>query len=213
MTLQNRVNPFGNIIATPEYGTCMGNRGILHGNQQNLLRYHQHKHWVICRLKANDKKGDEIRRKPMTPHTYTELFFLDEATALAAGHRPCAECSRPRYNEFVKFWRLGNPGELRRIDEVLHEDRFVPYQTDWRKKKRLHLDWPLDDLPFGTIILLPNDPTPYLVVNESLRPWGFAGYGQARERRIGLKVTLLTPPSTMRTLAAGYRPQIYPEPY
>ncbi len=158
MPLQNRVDPWGNLHAVAAYGTCMGNRGILHNEQRQVQRYHQHQNWIICRPSFAGRK-----RIPMTPGRYTELFFLDEATALAAGHRPCAECTRPRYREFVRCWRLGNPGELRRIDTVLHEQRFVPRQSDWRDKKRLHPDWPLADLPIGAMILRPNDPALYLV--------------------------------------------------
>ncbi|MEW5956391.1 MAG: hypothetical protein AB1801_01610 [Chloroflexota bacterium] len=207
MTLQNRVDPFGNILAVPERGTCMGNRGVLHGDRQNLRRYHQHKHWVICRL---DFKG---RHRPvMAPGTYTELFFLDEATALAAGHRPCGEYSRGRYEEFRRLWRQAQPEETSNIDNVLHRERFIPYRQVWLEKKRTH-PMPIDALPAGTFIVLADDSRPYLVLADTLRPWSFGGYGPAIERPAGRTVVVLTPPSTVRTLAAGYRPQIHPEPY
>jgi hypothetical protein len=207
MPLQNRVDPFGNILAIPERGTCMGNRGILHSEHQDLRRYHQHKNWVICRL---DFKGR--RRQVMTPGKYTELFFLDEATALAAGHRPCGECSRARYEEFGRFWRQTNPEQTGKIDDVLHRERFVPYQQVWHKKKRTHY-MPIDDLPAGTFIVLNDGVIPYLVLDDTLRLWSFSGYGPAIDRPIGQTVTVLTPPSTVQTLAAGYQPQIHPDPY
>ena len=94
LALQNRVDPFGDIHAVPERGTCMGNRGILHDDQQQLRRYHNHKRWIICKLAHTDQRGSTVKRRPMSPEQYTELFFLDEATALAAGHRPCGRCSR-----------------------------------------------------------------------------------------------------------------------
>ena len=214
MPLRNRVNPFGNIVVVPERGACLGNRGILHGDQQNLLRYHQHKNWVICRLKAKDKKGDDIKRTLMTPNTYTELFFLDEATALAAGHRPCGECSRPRYEEFVRCFRLGNPDKSGSIDDVLHAERFNPYQQDWANKKKTH-QMAIDDLPYGAFITLEPGPQaqPYVVLDDGLRPWSFGGYGEQVERPKGIEVTLLTPPSTVRALKVGYRPRIHPESY
>ncbi len=210
MPLQNRVTPFGNIRAVSDYGTCMGNRGILHDAQRNVKHYHKHKNWVICRLEFKDRK-----RTIMTPGKYTELFFLDEATALAAGHRPCWECSRPRYNEFVRLWKQVNPEETDTIDNVLHRERFRPYQKDWPRKKRTYTA-PLDSLPFGTFITLNPalDATPYLVLDDALRPWIFAGYGAPLSHSTTNQVvTVLTPPSTVRTLAHGYRPQIHPEPH
>jgi hypothetical protein len=209
MPLQNRVNPFSNIIAVSERGTCMGNRGILHDEQRRLKYYHKHKAWIICRLEFKGRY-----RQPMTPNRYTELFFLDEATALAAGHRPCAECSRPRYNEFVRLWKQANPGQNEPIDIILHRERFRSYQVDWRQKKQTYIA-PLDSLPFGAFITLEAglDATPYLVVDDSLRPWTFAGYDEPIPRPAGQLVTVLTPPSIVRTMAQGYRPRIYPEPY
>lgn len=211
MPLQNRVDPLSVIHAVPEHGTCMGNRGILHDEQQNLVHYHRHKHWIICRLSFKDRPP----RKVMTPGNYTELFFLDEATALAAGHRPCAECSRARYNEFLYYWRLGNPHHANEtLDDVLHRDRFSPYRRNVRTKKRTYTS-PIEALPSGTFILFEPDPShqPYLLLEDSLRRWSFGGYGQPVERRTGVEVTVLTPKSTVNALVAGFRPQIYPEPH
>ena len=208
MTLQNRVDPLGVIQAVPERGTCMGNRGILHNDRQELIRYHRHKNWVICRLSFKER-----HRAVMSPHRYTELFFLDEATALAAGHRPCAECSRARYREFVHYWRLGNPDRLdEKMDNVLHQDRFRPYRRNMRTKKRVYTS-PIDALPPGTFILLEPDPStqPYLVLADSLRRWSFGGYGRPVARRTGVAVTVLTPRSMVNALAAGFRPQLHPE--
>src|ERR671931_215963 len=104
MSRQNRVNPFGQIIATPHRGTLMGNRGCLHDDADHPLRQYQVRRWIICVL---DFKGRT--RRPMPPNHYTSLFFLDEATALAAGHRPCAECQRPGFAEFRRRWADANP--------------------------------------------------------------------------------------------------------
>src|SRR5689334_22304438 len=104
MPRQNRVTPFGHIIATAERGTFLGNRGILHDDDSRIRRAWQGKRWIVCVLAVKGRK-----RAVMTPGTYTELFFLDEATALAAGHRPCAECRRNRFIDFCTAWRGGSP--------------------------------------------------------------------------------------------------------
>ena len=184
----------------------MGNRGILHNNSQEVVRYHQHKHWIICKLSFHNR-----HRPVMTPHRYTELFFLDEATALAAGHRPCAECNRTRYNEFLHYWHLGNPKEKGKLDDVLHRDRFVPYKNFWRAKKKVYTA-SIDTLPNGTFIMLNPDPTaqPYLVQDNLLVPWSFNGYEAPFKLRTGSEVVVLTPYSTVNTLAAGYQPKMYP---
>lgn len=206
MPLQNRVDPFGNIHAVTFKGTCLGNRGILHDNNKKLRYYHKHKAWIICRLAFKNRK-----RNLMTPGNYTELFFLDEATALAAGHRPCAECNRRRYQEFARLWQQANPQHRTEgIDDVLHRERFVPYQKNWQQKKRIH-QMPITHLPSGTFIVLKlsANAIPYLVLNDALYPWSFAGYGQPIARPTGQTVHVLTPPSTVSTLAQGYHPQLH----
>src|SRR6202161_2154067 len=99
MPRQNRVTPFGEIITTPERGTFMGNRGVLHDTEGSLERAWQAKRWLVCVLEFRGRK-----RQVMTPKRYTELFFLDEATALAAGHRPCRECRYADYQRFRSLW-------------------------------------------------------------------------------------------------------------
>src|SRR6201998_3464626 len=106
MPRQNRVTPFGEIIATPERGTFMGNRGILHDELGHVKRAWQVRRWLVCVLEFRGRK-----RTVMTPNRYTELFFLDEATALAAGHRPCAECRHARFLDFCHAWRTATPGD------------------------------------------------------------------------------------------------------
>ena len=123
--MQNRVDPFGNIIKTKARGSWMGNRGILHDEHQQVLRPFKLKAWLICVLEFNGRK-----RQVMAPNRYTELFFVDEATAFAAGHRPCFECRRQDYNRFKSSWLKGNPEyhfnektSIQKIDEVLHQER------------------------------------------------------------------------------------------
>jgi hypothetical protein len=135
MPRQNRVTPFGDIIATPERGTFMGNRGVLHDQQGNIRRQWQLKRWLVCVLQFRGRK-----RTVMSPGRYTELFMLDEATALAAGHRPCAECRRERFNAFRSAWRLARAADASslptavEIDNCLHGEAYrfqheIPGQT------------------------------------------------------------------------------------
>ena len=205
MPLQNRVTPFGEIVATPERGAWMGNRGCLHDDKRTLTRRRwTTRAWIVC---LTEFKGR--RRTPMTPGRYTELFFLDEATALAAGHRPCAECRRADYLRFRDAGAAGRgveAGTLRAaaMDEALHAERRRPL----RERPRLDPA----DLPDGAFVLRDADAeteprTAWLVRGGLVRPWSAGGYG-APETIGGGPAVLLTPPSTLAALAAGYPPQI-----
>ncbi|HXW77394.1 MAG TPA: hypothetical protein VEJ20_08300, partial [Candidatus Eremiobacteraceae bacterium] len=122
MPLQNRVTPFGEIVALEGRGLVIGNRGILHDDHRRIVRYSQVRRWIACRLEYKS-----IRRVIMRPHSWTELFFLDEATALSAGHRPCAECRRDDYRRFRTLWAQchGEPSDAESIDRRLHHDRLA----------------------------------------------------------------------------------------
>ena len=198
MTLQNRVTPGGEIIADPARGTLMGNRGILHDARQRLgaARW-RHPHWIFCRLAFKGR-----RRQVMAPRRYTELFFLDAATALAAGHRPCCECRREDFRRFQAAWRraFGQDASAGAIDRVLHQARVEP-----RSRRQIRFEAPLDDLPDGAFVLLPDAPSPPLLVQgDRLHPWHPGGYGPPRERRSG-RVIVLTPAPTVAVLRAGYQ--------
>lgn len=201
MPLQNRVTPFGEIVAHPVRGMFMGNRGILHDSGRRLhpTRRWTHKAWICCLC---DFKGR--RRTPMTPGRYTELFFLDEATALAAGHRPCFECRRADAKRFAAAWAQGNgasPPPAKAIDAVLHAERLDG------KARRLHpLPAASETLPDGTMVAA--EDRAWLVSGGRLLRWSFEGYGAAAG--IFPAPKLLTPPSIVRTLAAGYRPALHP---
>lgn len=203
MALQNRVDPFGRLMRDPGRGTMTGNRGILHDDHQRIVRSHATKAWITCCLYW---KG--WRRRVMTGRTWTELFFLDEATALAAGHRPCGYCRRNDYNLFVDAWGRGNPtlapSTGRRapvVDAVLHRERRRPNgskQTSWSAA---------EGLPIGTMVVVAG--RPHLVTDdEQIRPWSFGGYGPRRLLPPG-RVEVLTPASTVRALGAGYHPAIH----
>src|SRR5690348_1184904 len=148
MPRQNRVTPFGEIVAVPERGTMMGNRGRLHDDLGRIRRPWQVKRWLICLLDFNGR-----HRQVMAPGLYTELFFLDEATALAAGHRPCFECRRRSYNAFVDAWAVGNGIDAMHgrpiaasIDDLLHEERVGPGRS-----KRTFVER-INDLPDGVFV-------------------------------------------------------------
>jgi hypothetical protein len=206
MPLQNRVTPFGEIIAHPARGTLMGNRGILHDAGQRLgpARW-RHPHWIVCRLEFEGR-----RRRVMAPSTYTELFFLDEAVALAAGHRPCAECRRAAFDAFRNAWReaLGDLASSRApaIDRALHGTR-----VESRSRRQITFAAELDALPDGAFVTLADDPaTAWLVLGDRLLPCAPEGYGPARARPSGREVRVLTPCLTVAVLAAGYRPELHP---
>ena len=192
----NRVLPTGEIVAQPFRGLFMGNRGILHdgAGQLGVARW-KHRHWVTCVLQFKGR-----RRAVMTPNHYTELFFLDEAVALAAGHRPCAECRRADFNAFRAALDPGLSAPA--IDAALHSAR-----VDSRTRRQIRHDAPLSRLPDGAFIL--QDGTAHLVSGGRLWPLVGSGYGAARPRPRGI-VTVLTPKPTLKALQEGYRPVLHP---
>ena len=207
MPKQNRVTPFGDITATPERGTFMGNRGVLHDAEGRIRRAWQLKRWIVCVLEFRGRK-----RQVMTPGRYTELFVLDEATALAAGHRPCAECRHARFLHFCHAWGTANPGDggsprtaAAVIDDHLHAERLAPDHS-----KRFFLA-ALDELPDGVFVTAAGwGEQAYLVWGDRLLAWTPGGYAEQRRRPKGAEVQVLTPPSTVKAIRAGYVPEIHP---
>ncbi|WP_316787127.1 hypothetical protein [Pedobacter frigiditerrae] len=196
--LQNRVNPFGDIIATKARGKWLGNRGQLHGTGKTILRPFKHKAWIICVLEFKDR-----HRVVMSPNLWTELFFLDEATAMAAGHRPCFECRRAAANLFKAAWLKGNPEYgfnqktlIGKIDEVLQKERIN------EKGQKITFEAILQDLPDGIFIEI--DSQAYLVANEQLYLWSPFGYESGKQIPLSTKVKVLTPRSMVNTIRAGY---------
>lgn len=201
MPKHNRVTPFNEIIATPERGMFMGNRGILHDDQGQIKRTWQGKRWIICVLEGKGRK-----RFVMAPGQYTELFFLDEATALAAGHRPCADCRRERFKAFQVAWAAGNPGSGTKADEIdrqLHADRVA-----LGRSKATFLS-NLDDLPHGVFVKPTGLADAYLVHDYSLLAWTPGGYLEPIERPKGIQVQVLTLRSTLSAIRAGYAPNVH----
>jgi hypothetical protein len=206
MPKQNRVTPEGKIIAASARGTLMGNRGCLHDHQQQIQKLYQGKRWIICQLEFKGR-----HRAVMSPGKYTELFFLDEATALAAGHRPCAECSRERFDYFRVLWAQANPRGVSGkkpaapfLDNVLHQERLTIENRKATYKEQF------SRLPNGTFVTLPSNEQPYLVLDNALLAWNPEGYLQRQARPHDLMVQVLTPRSIVRTLALGYRAGIHP---
>jgi hypothetical protein len=197
--LQNRVTPLGDLIATRERGLVYGNRGCLHNDSGEIRRRYSTKRWIACRLRFRGR-----RRSPlMAPGRFTELFFLDEATALAAGHRPCAECRRGDYDWFSALWVELHPGQrgADAIDAQLHLERIVPSSG----KRRLHstsFEW----LPDGTFVLYEGEPR--LVLGRELLTWSPAGYLACRPWPADKRATVITPPSLVELLRSGWTPLV-----
>ena len=200
MPLQNRVTPFGELIATPARGTMFGNRGgRFHRDDRTLgTRRYASRHWICCVLSFKGRRHDV-----WGPHTYTDLFFLDEVTAFAAGHRPCFECRRAAATAFAEKWAQTR-GEafpyVDAMDRVLHAERL-----DGRTQ-RTHV-MPIADLPDATMIA--REGAAFALRGARLLRWSEAGYVEEIPRVRG-DVIVLTPPSTVAILRAGYRPQWHP---
>jgi hypothetical protein len=190
MPLQNRVTPLGELVADPARGLVYGNRGCLHDADGRIRRCFAGKRWIACRLEFRGR-----RRSPLLqPGRYTELFFLDEATALAAGHRPCAECRRADYERFYALWRELHPEQTRAdaIDAQLHAERLGACAAR-----------PLDQLPDGTFVLREGEP--WLLRGDELLRWTPAGYATRVPRQGSGPVEVVTPSSLVAVLGAGWR--------
>src|SRR5882757_4950405 len=174
MTLRNRVTPLSELIADPARGLVYGNRGCLHDEHGQIRRRHNGRRWIACRLEFRGW----LRRPLLQPGRFTELFFLDEATAFAAGHRPCALCRREDYVRFVARWRGLHPGQegADAIDAQLHAERVAP-----GTRAQLRHEARLASLPDGTFVLL--DSEAHLVLGSSLLRWTTAGYAGSTPRR------------------------------
>ena len=199
MPLQNRVTPLGELVADPARGLVYGNRGCLHDETGRIRRRYNGKRWIACRLEFRGW----LRRPLLQPGRFTELFFLDEATAFAAGHRPCALCRREDYDRFGEIWRELHPGQVGAdaIDAQLHGERVDP----GTRAHRLH-DAALDELPDGAFVL--HDGAPHLVLGAELLRWTPAGYTERSPRPAGGEAVLITPPSLVAVLRAGWEPDV-----
>ncbi|CAN5377284.1 hypothetical protein BH20ACT5_BH20ACT5_02410 [soil metagenome] len=197
MPLQNRVTPLGEVIDDPARGLVYGNRGCLHDRSGRVRRNHDGRRWIACRLQFRG-----WRREPLVqPGRFTPLFFLDEATAFAAGHRPCALCRRPDYLRFGAIWaelHLGEAG-ADTMDARLHVERLSADGTRCRHQADL------DQVPDGTFVHLHGDP--WLVLGAQLLRWTPGGYDDRRPRPAGL-ASVITPPSLVEVLRSGWQPVV-----
>ena len=199
MALQNRVDPFGNLFRTQARGTMMGNRGgVLHNDDREIVRSYKSRRWITCVLEFRGR-----HRTVMSERRYTELFFLDEAVAFAAGHRPCAECRRERFNAFKEAWR-----RAKKLDALPFADEMDlelhPARIDTRKKVTYKAA--MDSLPDGCFVQI--DRSAYLVWNDGLLLWTPEGYTQREARPHDLTVTVLTPAPIVGCFSQGYKPEI-----
>ncbi len=202
MPLQNRVDPWGRLHAVEARGAWMGNRGVLHDPEKRIVAAWRLKRWIACVLSFQDR-----HREVFAPGRYSELFFLDEATSLAAGHRPCAECRRNRYVEFRAAWAAGRgltpgpPPGADDVDRVLHEERWARVGA-----KRTH-DAVLSALPEG--VLVEGEGRARLLWRGRLRRWTFEGYGPPEGVAPNETVRVLTPRSIVGAMRAGFVPQVH----
>jgi hypothetical protein len=208
MPLQNRVDPFGQVVRTSARGSLMGNRGgCFHDADQELTRSRwKSRRWIACVLSFRGRW-----RPVMQPQRYTELFFLDEATALAAGHRPCAQCRWADFNRFKSAWLLGNSQHgLRGHDSIDAIDLHLQHERIDRRERKVIYRAVLGTLPSGTVIAL-DEPTSaaHLVWGDRLYRWSFEGYLNPIALTPRREVMVLTPISVVRAMTAGYEPWIH----
>ena len=206
MPLQNRIDPWGKFHANPSRAsTRMGNRGILHDSEKRIIRSWAHKGWVSCLMSFKDIK----RPKPFSDGNYSELFFLDEATAFSAGHRPCTYCQRERSHLFREAWLQANvpDSEQRKtmrlpdIDKVLHTERAV------RGGGRVTFDAKLSELPVGA--MFEHEGRAFLLSSKGALPWSFDGYGLKQSISFETTVRVLTPRSIVRAFSEGFLPVMH----
>ncbi len=202
MSLQNRVNPMGELEAVRSRGSFLGNRGIIHNEEKEIVSPFKIKGWVTCQLEFKGRK-----RELMAKGRYTELFFLDEATAFSAGHRPCAECRRPRYKEFKKKWLEANKNlltddsiSIANIDKIIHQDRI-------NKKQKVTYQEKMNLLPKGTMIQI--DSIDYLIWNNKIFKWTFEGYETTNINIRNIEVIVLTPKSYVEMFKKGFVPTVH----
>lgn len=204
MTYQNRVDPFGNLVATHARGALMGNRGCLHDATGKIRKSWARKAWVTCSL---EWKG--IQRSVFSDGLYSELFFLDEATAFAAGHRPCNRCQSEAYTAFKNAWQSSqSEGQFVKadvMDNQIHSERLN------RSGEKQTFPEVLQHLPDGVMVTTLDAPLQArLLLRGQLWAWSFAGYSAPISATSSTTVCVLTPRSYCASLASGYQLNVHP---
>ncbi len=206
MPLQNRVSPFSILTATPERGAWTGNRGVIHNELKEIVKNHAVKYWITCVLTYKDH-----HRVVMSPNRWTELFFWDEATAFAAGHRPCGFCRHADFKRFKNLWLaangerygLGGNTKMDIIDTFIHKERLD------EKGLQKTFKAPLQTLPDGTFITFDNPTKAFLWYQQNIYAWSFCGYTKVESYEKNQDVTVLTPISYVAVFKMGYVPQVH----
>jgi hypothetical protein len=204
MPLQNRVDPYGAIFRSPARGIMMGNRGgAIHNESREIVRRYVSRRWIACVLEFKGRK-----RTVMSPGRYTELFFLDEAVALAAGHRPCAECRRERFLAFQNAWarqaghNSAEPPRACQMDDELHRARID------RRGNKVTYEAALGQLPNGCFVDIAG--SAFLVWNGALLLWTPEGYARRDAYPRLETINVLTPRPIVECIRAGYQPALHP---
>jgi len=200
--LQNRVNPFGELVKTKARGAWLGNRGVIHNEQKEIVRPYKIKAWITCMLVFRGR-----HREIMQPDRWTELFFLDEATAFSAGHRPCFQCRYKDHIRFKEYWLKGNPGygfdmqtPVTKIDDIINKERIA------KDRSKVTYKAAIASLPNGTFIMY--NEQPYLVHDKHIYAWSPEGYATGVALPDVEDVIVLTPRSFVNMFSAGYVAQV-----
>lgn len=202
MTMSNIVDPSSRICQSPARGKILGNRGLLHNEDKKIIRNYRSESWVTCIVDKYTKK------EPIHKALNTELFFIDEATAFSAGHRPCDKCKKERFDNFLNSWLRGNksvftkiPKNIKTIDRIIHKQRI-------RNNKQVTYLCLFNLLPKGTFIQIEEDS--YIVWNKDIFRWTQAGYKKATiETPTNKEVIVRTPKSFVNMYDAGFEPQVH----
>lgn len=201
MPLRNRANPYGELVAVASRGTMLGNRGRLHDADRRIVRTSGRVNWLSCRLEFRGR-----HREVMSPRSYTELFFLDEATALSAGHRPCSECRHAQYMRFRTCWAVSH--SLPSLPSAKDMDTRLATDRATRDGRHLSHDTTAAILPDGVVIEWQQQP--WLVWANEIHRWTFDGYAERQQRTVVPgTVTVLTPRIIADVLRAGYVPDVH----
>lgn len=207
MPRRNRVDPWGDLHAVSARGSFTGNRGCLVDDSGVIWRHHAGSLWIVCRLSFRD-----FSHPLSEPRTWTPLFFLDDAVALAAGHRPCGFCRRADYESYRSGVEAADRGRLglnaSDLNRRLAKERLAKGRGLDRRNDRILWSDNIDDLPTGTVIIPRGSSDPHLVTRDTLQAFRFGNWGPPVKRQQDKQVSILTPPTSVAALANGFTPEL-----